>query len=210
MLDEIIKTMRGFMALFRPGFNQPWTIMLPLLVMALVWALLRGFALPEREAFMTAFVAAMGLRMTMRAGGTITTLQDKVSNRRALGLALLLAPAALALLIWKGEPLWCQRFLSVYFGVYACLYLLDVIDGRHDMVLHLLPDDRPRGANPMMSRVLAIFYMTLVLLNETLIHQASLSLWLIYFGLLPVLLRRLLLAVVRTVDVAYGKGYGRM
>ena len=144
----------------------------------------------------------------MRADGTITTLHGKISNRRALALALMIAPAALAVLIWVGEPLWCQRFLSVYFGVNACLYLLDLIDGRHAMVRHVLPDNRPRGADPMMSRVLAICYMTLVLLNETLIHQASLAIWLIYFGLLPVLLHRLLLALVRTVDLAYAKGFG--
>jgi hypothetical protein len=171
---------------------------------------LRSLALPEREAFMAAFVLAMGLRMVMRADGTITTLQDKISNRRGLTLALMIAPAVLALLIWKGEPLWCQRFLSVYFGVHACLYLMDLIDGRHAMVRHVLPDARPHGADPMMSRVLAIFYMALVLLNETLIRQAPLAVWLIYFGLLPLLLRRVLLALMRTVDEAYAKGYGRM
>ncbi len=209
MLGDIIKTMRRFLALFRPGPNQPWTIMLPLGLMALVWAILRSLALPEREAFMAAFVLAMGLRMALRADGTIASLQDKISNRRALMLALMIAPAALAVLIWIGEPLWCQRFLSVYFGINACLYLLDVVDGRHAMVRHLLPDSRPRGADPMMSRVLAICYLALVLLNETLIHQASLPVWLIYFGLLPVLLRRLVLALKRTVDEAYAKGYGR-
>lgn len=208
-MNEIIQTMRGFAALFRRGANLPWTIMLPLIVMALAWAALRYLSLPEREAFMAAFVLAMGLRVVMRADGTITTLHGKITNRRALTLALLIAPAALGVLIWKGEPLWCQRFLSVYFGVNACLYLLDVVDGRHAMVRHLLPGNRPRGADPMMSRVLAICYMALVLLNETLIHQASLVVWLIYFGLLPALLHRLLLALVRTVDEAYAKGFGQ-
>ncbi len=210
MLAEIIKTVRRFLALFGPGAEQPWTIMLPLVVMASVWAVLRSLTLPEREAFMAAFVLAMALRMMMRADGTIATLQNQISDRRSLTLALMIAPAVLAVLIWQGEPLWCQRFLSVYFGVNACLYLLDVADGRHAMVRHLLPDTRPRGADPMMSRVLAIFYMALVLLNETLIHHASLSAWLIYFGLLPVLLRRFVLALMRTVDEAYAKGFGRL
>ena len=61
----------------------------------------------------------------------------------------------------------------------------------------------------MMGRVLAVFYLTLVLLNETLIRQTSLSVWLIYFGLLPMLLQRLQLALMRTVDTAYANGYGR-
>lgn len=210
MLHEIYQTLRGFVALFRRGAALPWTIMLPLAVMALSWPFLRTLMPTEREAFMVAFVMAMGLRLVMRADGTITSLRSKLSGRTALIVALLLGPAAMAVLVWKADPLWCQRFLSVYFGITAALYLLDVIDGRHAMVRHFLSSDRARGADAMMSRVLAVCYLVLVLLNETLIHQASLALWLVYFGLLPIFLHRLLLAVVRTVDEAYAKGYGRL
>lgn len=210
MLQEIYHTLRGFVALFRRGAALPWTIMLPLAVMAISWPFLRTLMSSEREAFMVAFVIAMGLRLVMRADGTITALRGKLSGRTTLIAALLLGPAAMAVLVWKADPLWCQRFLSVYFGLTAALYLLDVIDGRHAMVRHFLPSDRARGANAMMSRVLAVCYMALVLLNETLIHEASLAIWLVYFGLLPLLLHRLLLAVVRTVDEAYAKGYGRL
>jgi hypothetical protein len=209
MLDDIMQTMRSFGALFRPRSTQMGSILLPLVVMSLAWAVLRILALPEQEAFMSAFVLATGLLVVMRADGTIATLQAKISNRQALTIAVLIGPAALAVLIWKGDPLWCQRFLSVYFGVTACLYLLDVIDGRHAMVRYLLPGDRPRGADPMLSRVLAVCYMALVLLNETLIQQAPLAVWLVYFGLLPALLHRLILALVRTVDEAYAKGFGQ-
>ena len=209
MLKDIIQTLRGFAALFARGSTLPWTILLPLMVMGLAWPALSAFLPTERDAFMVAFVLAMGLRVVMRADGTISTLQGRISGRTSLILALLLGPAALAVLVWKGDPLWCQRFLSIYFGINAALYLLDVVDGRHAMVRHFLPASRPRGADPMMSRVLAICYMALVLLNETLIHQATLGVWLIYFGLLPIFLYRLLLALVRTVDQAYAKGFGQ-
>jgi hypothetical protein len=52
--------------------------------------------------------------------------------------------------------------------------------------------------------------MALLLLNETMIANSSLNVWLIYFGLLPMLSHRVLLALVRTVDDAYAAGYGRM
>ncbi len=91
----------------------------------------------------------------------------------------------------------------------AGLYLLDVIDGRHAMVQYFLPADRNRGADALMTRVMAIFQMALLLLNETMIAQSSLTVWLVYFGLLPMLSHRVLLALMRTVDEAYAAGYGR-
>ena len=115
----------------------------------------------------------------------------------------------IAFLIWVGEPIWCQRFLSVYFMAMSGLYLLDVIDGRHGMVQYFLPSGRNRGADGLMTRVMAIFHMAMLLLNETMIAQGSLTVWLVYFGLLPVLSQRVVLALTRTVDEAYAKGYGR-
>jgi hypothetical protein len=209
MWDEIYQTFQGFFALFRRGPRLPYSIVLPLVVMAVAWPALRVVLPGEREAFMVAFVLAMGLRLVLRADGSIRTLQSHLSNRTTVILALLAGPGILALLIWKGEPLWCQRFLSLYFLGTACLYVLDVIDGRHAMVRHVLPASRPRGADALMTRVMAICYLALLLLNETMIREASLGLWLLYFGLLPMLLHRLVLAVMRTVDQAYAKGLGR-
>ncbi|MGV8987074.1 MAG: hypothetical protein ACOH2H_12415 [Cypionkella sp.] len=209
MLEEIFATMRAFVALFRRGGRMPWTIMVPLAVIAVGWPMLRVVLASEREAFMVAFVLAMGLRFAMAADTTIHTLRTSISGRTTLILALLLGPATLGILIWEGEPIWCQRFLSLYFLIYACLYVLDVIDGRHAMVRYFFPKDRAHGADPMMGRVLAVFYLTLVLLNETMIRQASLPVWLIYFGLLPMMLHRLQLALMRTVDAAYAHGFGR-
>lgn len=209
MLDEIYQTLQGFFALFRRGPRLPYSIILPLAVMAVVWPALRVFLPGEREAFMVAFLLAMGLRLVLRADGSIRTLQSHLSNRTTVILSLLVGPGIMALLIWKGEPLWCQRFLSLYFLGMASLYILDVIDGRHAMVRHVLPAERPRGSDPMMTRVMAICYLALLLLNETMIRQAPLGLWLLYFGLLPFLMHRLFLAVTRTVDQAYAKGLGR-
>ena len=159
---------------------------------------------------MAAFVLAMALRLALRSDGTIRRMRSRISNRGTAVLALIFGPGVLALLIWVGEPLWCQRFLSVYFLVMAGLYLLDVIDGRHAMVQYFLPGERVRGTDALMTRVMAIYQMALLLLNETMIANASLTVWLVYFGLLPMLSHRVLTALVRTVDEAYAAGYGRL
>jgi hypothetical protein len=205
MFDEMMLTIKAFAALFKRASRMPWTILLPLCVIGLVWAGLRHIVPTEREAFMAAFVVAFALRLAMKADGTIQSLTSQVSNRTALIVALMLGPMALTALIWLGDPVWCQRFLSLYFLIMASLYLLDVIDGRHAMRHHFQPGPR-RRTDPTLSRVMAICYLALVLLNETLIREASLLVWLLYFGLLPILLNRLLLAVTRTVDQARARG----
>lgn len=210
MYDDITLTLKRFVGLFRQGTPMPWTILLPLVVVALGWPILQIWLNNERAAFMAAFVLAMALRLALRSGGTIRKMRSQTSNRGTVILALIFGPGVMAVLIWVGEPIWCQRFLSLYFLVMAGLYLLDVIDGRHAMVKYFLPAERNRGADALMTRVMAIFQMALLLLNETMIAQGSLTVWLVYFGLLPMLSQRVLLALMRTVDEAYAAGYGRM
>ena len=164
----------------------------------------------ERAVFIAAFVLAMALRLALRSDGTIRKMRSQISTRGTVIMALLFGPGVMAVLVWVGEPVWCQRFLSLYFLVMAGLYLLDVIDGRHAMVQYFLPAERNRGADALLTRVMAIYQMALLLLNETMIAQSSLTVWLVYFGLLPMLSHRVLLALVRTVDDAYAAGYGRL
>jgi hypothetical protein len=210
MFDDIISTLKRFAGLFREGTALPRTILLPLIVLILVWPLLRIAFDDERGAFMAAFVLAMGLRLVLQSDGTIRTTRSVMSQRATVILALVFGPGILAALIWIGQPIWCQRFLSVYFLIMAALYVLDVIAGKHMMVRYFLPSDRNHGADPMMTRVMAIYQMALLLLNETLIAQTSLTVWLVYFGLLPMVSHRVLIALVKTVDEAYAKGYGRL
>lgn len=210
MFDDVTATIKKFVGLFRQGTTLPWTILLPLIVIVLAWPLLRIAFDDERTAFMAAFVLAMGLRLALRSDGTIRKTRSLISGRGTAIIALAFGPGILAALILIGQPIWCQRFLSFYFLAMAALYLLDVIDGKHMMVRHFLPADRNPGADPLMTRVMAIYQMALLLLNETLIAQTSLTVWLVYFGLLPMLSHRVLIALVRTVDEAYAKGYGRL
>ena len=210
MDTNLMATLKRFALLFRAGNALPWTIVLPLVVVLASWPLLMVWLKDERATFMVAFVLAMGLRLVLRSGQTIARTRAQVSRRGTVILALVFGPGVIALLIWVGEPIWCQRFLSLYFLIMSGLYLLDVVDARHAMVRYFLATDRVRGADALMTQVMAIFHMALLLLNETVIATSSLTVWLVYFGLLPLLSQRVLLALVRTVDEAYAKGYGRL
>lgn len=206
----MIVTLKRFAGLFRIKTRLPWTILVPLLAVILSWPIFQMWLQDQRATFMLVFVLALGLRLVLRSGGTIRMMRSKISTRGTVIVTLLFGPGVVAGLIWIGEPIWCQRFLSVYFLMMSGLYLLDLVDGRHAMVRYFLPSGRDHAADSLMTKVIAIFYMALFLLNETLIAQSSLTIWLVFFGLLPMMSHRVLLALERTVDEAYAKGYGRL
>jgi hypothetical protein len=208
MWDDINATWAGFKAVFRKEDRSPWHAVLPLAAMAISWPVLTHFLPSDREAFMLAFVLAVTIRLALRADQMVRNLSLAISARWGLVLALLFGPMCFAALVWGGEPIWCQRFLSAYFLMMAGLYLLDVIAGGHAMTRHFVPGSRPPASDALMARVMAVFYLGLVLLNEAMIQQ-SLTIWLIYFGLLPMGMNRVAQALSRTVEMAWVKGYGR-
>lgn len=208
MWADILTTVEGFKTVFSKGERAPLKALLPLVAMALAWPGLTVALQSERQAFMMAFVLAVAIRLATRADETVQSLRFTLGNRLALLLALLLGPAVFAALVLKGEPLWCQRFLSAYFLVMAALYLLDVIAGGHAMTRRFVPGDRPAEADPLMARVMAVFYLGLVLWNEAMMQQSA-AVWLIWFGFLPLMTNRVTQALGRTVEMAWAKGYGR-
>ena len=104
MLDDITFTLQRFVGLFRQGSSLPWTILLPLVVVALGWPLLQMWLGDERTAFMAAFVLAMALRLALRSDGTIRKIRSQISNRGTVILALIFGPGVMAVLVWVGPP----------------------------------------------------------------------------------------------------------
>lgn len=209
MWDDIVTTYHGFQKVFAREDRLPWSALLPLLAMGVTWPMLTLAMPSEREAFMVAFMLAVGLRFGLRAEASVRRLNWLLQSRRALFLSVLAGPAIFGLMVMAGDPVVCQRFLSVYFLFMAALYLLDVVTGGHIMTRYFLPSERPAGADALLTRVMAVFYLGLVLVNEAMIHQSSLALWLMYFGLLPLVTNRVALALRRTVELAWARGYGR-
>lgn len=204
MLTDLSLMLCGFVRLLRRTPPVPFALLAPGLFILIVWPLLRiGFD-DARAAFMVAFVAAIALRLAMRADSSIRAARARLAPRTTVILTLAFGPGVLGLLIWAADPLLCQRFLSLYFGVIAALYVIDVIDGRNTLVQHFWPDPAMRAGDATMTRVMAVYNLAMVLLNETVVQTASQTTWLLYFGLLPLLSHIVMAALVRTVRGNFG------
>ena len=204
MLTDLSLMFYSFVRLFRRTPPVPFDLLVPGLFILIAWPLLRiGFDDP-RAAFMVAFVAAIALRLAVRAESGIRDTRMYLSGRTTVILTLAVGPGALALLIWAADPMLCQRFLSLYFIVIAALYVIDVIDGRNTLVRHFWPDPQMRAGDAVMTRVMAVYNLAMVLLNETIVQTASQTTWLLYFGLLPLLSHVVMSALLRTVRAGFG------
>lgn len=204
MLTDISLLMYSFVRLFRRTPPIPFEILVPGGFILIAWPLLRIGLDDARAAFMVAFVAAMALRLAMRADGNIRSTRLHLSARTTVILTLVFGPGMLGLAIWVGDPMLCQRFLSLYFLVIAALYVIDAVDGRNTLVRHFWPDPQMRAGDATMTRVMAVYNLAMVLLNETVVQSTSQTTWLLYFGLLPLLSHVVMAALVRTVRTGFG------
>lgn len=178
-------------------------ILLPAVILFLAWPMFQVYLDNRAEAFMCAFVLAMSVRYGLRFEFVVRNLRRSVPMRAVALLVLLAGPGILALLIWRGEPIWCQRFLTGYFLVLAALHALDLITGEHRMIKSSWPSLVLPRAITRMSQVMAIYYLCMVLLNETLISQVDPVVWLGYFGLLPLMSRVIVNRLVESVKTGF-------
>ena len=200
MLTDLSNSLYNFLGTFRRSAPMPLDILMPGLLILCLWPMLRVGLDDDRASFMVAFIAAMALRFALRADGDIRQTRRLLSPRGTVITVLLIGPGLLALLIALADPSVCQRFLSLYFLLMAALYTIDVITGRAALVRFHWPDVAMRPADATMTRVMAIYNLSMVLLNETLIQHASQTTWLLYFGLLPLVSHVVMGALVRTVQ----------
>lgn len=203
ILDRIAGALADFVDLLR---NQPPMdplMAVPAVVLMVSWPMFQILFDDQAAAFMSAFVLAMAIRLALRFDLVVVRMGKSASPRLIAAVVLLTGPGILAALIWIGQPIWCQRFLSAYFLVMAGLHALDVIDGGNRIVGANWPGLVLPRAGQAMSQALVIHYLGMVLLNETLIARADPTLWLLYFGLLPLLSRMLLNALYQTVRRSY-------
>jgi hypothetical protein len=198
-MDEFGKTILNFLRLFRRGPPLPRGLVFMPLVVAMVWPLAQIASGDPRASFMLTFVIAMALRFALGADRIIRKLSTRVAPRTAAIIVLMTGPGAMALLIWSGEPIWCQRFLSLYFGAMTLVYLTDVLSGEPGALSFQFSRSWLKGPGLMLARLMVVYYLTMLLLNETLIATAGLGAWLVFFAFLPHISQRLSLALIRTV-----------
>lgn len=204
MIDTIADGFMNFFSLLRRSAAFPVEVMLPGVAILLAWPLLRVSLDDQGSAFMVAFALGMALRLALKSDVLIRRTRAHFTGAATVPLILICGPGLLAVLLFAAEPIYCQRFLSVYFLMAAALYVLDVIDGNHAMVRARWPEPWMRSTDGTLTRALAVYNLAMVLANETLIASASQTTWLLYFGLLPLVSTTIRRAVVRSVHEGYG------
>lgn len=153
----------------------------------------------EGEAFVTAFLAALAVRIALGFEGMVRRMLTRYSAAQTAVLALLLAGGPLAVLMLADAPIWCQRLQSAFYVVIGGIFLIDLLKGRTDTAASFWPDAEMDAHLPNLTRMMVVYNFSFLLLNETLIQTVSASNWLLYWAILPVIGQMVLRALVLTV-----------
>lgn len=187
MTDPVARALNGTMRVLGRFPPLAPEILMPGLVLAILWPVLRVAYDSEVEAFLLAFLVTLALRLAIKAEMLILTAQSRLGRRVTFLAALAFGPGLLAFLVFNGNPIWCQRFLSAYFLVMAAMFLLDVIDGRSLIAQQRWPEIDQPAARRTMSQVMVIYHLGMLLANESLIESAGYGNWLVFFGYMPLI-----------------------
>jgi hypothetical protein len=192
---------RLFLSLFQDMPPLPKTIFLPGLLLIVSYPVL-AVALgheAQGQAFVTAFLLALALRVALGFEGMVKRMMRKFNNRQTVVRALSFAVLPLIVLALASDPLWCQRMQSVFYLVIGGMFLADVIKGRFDTAAAFWPDAEMKVYLPNLTRVMVIYNLSFLLLNETMIRSLDVSHWLLFWAVLPVLGHTVMRALVLTV-----------
>jgi hypothetical protein len=151
------------------------------------------------EAFATAFLLALAVRIAMGFEGMVRRMLTRYSPARTALLAFGFAGLPLLILAHADDPLWCQRMQSMFYVVIGGIFLADVLKGRTDTAASFWPDAEMRPYLPNLTRMMVVYNFSFLLLNETLIQAVDATYWLLFWAVLPVLGQMVLRAMVLTV-----------
>lgn len=150
-------------------------------------------------AFVTAFMAALAVRVGMGFEGMVRRLLTRYSVAQAVAFALAFAGLPLLVLTMADDPLWCQRVQSLFYVVIGGVFLQDVLNGRTATAASFWPDAEMRDHLPNLTRMMVIYNFAFLLMNETMIRVADPSYWLLFWAVLPIIGHTILRAMVLTV-----------
>ena len=125
------------------------------------------------QAFATAFLAALAVRIGMGFEGMVRRMLTRYSAGQAVVFALLMAGLPLAVLALVDDPLWCQRMQSVFYVVIAGIFLQDLMHGRTSTAASFWPDAEMREHLPNLTRMMVVYNFGFLLLNETMISAVD-------------------------------------
>lgn len=153
----------------------------------------------DGQAFVTAFMAALAVRIALGFEGMVRRMLTNFSALQAALLAIGFAAVPLLVLSFAAEPVWCQRMQSAFYLVIGAVFLSDVLQNRVATAASFWPDAEMRQHLPNLTRAMVVYNFAFLLLNETLIHTVAASNWLLFWAVLPILAHTMLRALVLTV-----------
>ena len=192
---------RLFLSLFQDMPPLSRTMYLPGAVLLVGYPVLSVAFGPEHsgQAFATAFLAALAVRIAMGFEGMVKRLLTRYSVTQAVAFALAFAGLPLLVLALVDDPLWCQRMQSLFYVVIGGIFLQDVLNGRTSTAASFWPDAEMRDHLPNLTRMMVVYNFAFLLMNETMIRAVDASHWLLFWAVLPIIGHTVLRAMVLTV-----------
>jgi hypothetical protein len=192
---------RLFLSLFQDLPPLSRALYLPGAVLLVGYPVLSVVLGPDHggQAFVTAFLAALAVRVALGFEGMVRRMLTRYSAGQATLFALVLAGAPLLVLAFADDPLWCQRMQSLFYVVIAGVFLQDLVHGRNTTAASFWPDAEMRAHLPNLTRMMVVYNFAFLLLNETMIKAVDPSHWLLYWAVLPIIGQLVLRAMVLTV-----------
>ncbi|WP_149589134.1 hypothetical protein [Tabrizicola flagellatus] len=192
---------RLFLSLFQDLPPLSRSLYLPGAVLLVAYPVLSVAYGPDHagEAFATAFMAALAVRIGMGFEGMVRRLLTRYTVGQAVTFALAFAGLPLLVLALADDPLWCQRIQSLFYVVIGGVFLQDVLNNRTATAASFWPDAEMRDHLPNLTRMMVIYNFAFLLMNETMIRIADPSYWLLFWAVLPIIGHTILRAMVLTV-----------
>ncbi|HLQ18232.1 MAG TPA: hypothetical protein VK146_04565 [Tabrizicola sp.] len=201
MYRSPLDLLRLFLSLFQDLPPLSRSLYLPGAVLLIGYPVLSVLLGPDSggQAFATAFLAALAVRIGMGFEGMVRRMLTRYSAWQAVVYALLFAGVPLVVLAVANDPLWCQRMQSLFYVVIAGVFLQDVLNGRTATAASFWPDADMREHLPNLTKMMVVYNFGFLLLNETMIRAVEPSHWLLFWAVLPILGHTVLRAMVLTV-----------
>jgi hypothetical protein len=192
---------RIFLSLFQDLPPLSRALYLPGAVLLVGYPVLAVILGPDHgaQAFATAFIAALAVRIALGFEGMVRRLLTRYSPVQAAFFALAFAGVPLMVLAFADDPLWCQRMQSAFYVVIAGIFLQDLLQGRTATAASFWPDPEMREHLPNLTRMMVVYNLGFLLLNETMIRAVDPSHWLLFWAVLPIIGHTVLRAMVLTV-----------
>lgn len=196
-----VDLVRLFLSLFQDLPQMSRTVYLPGAVLLLGYPVLAVVLGPDQsgDAFATAFLLALATRIAIGFEGMVRRMLTRYSAAQTALLAMCFAGLPLLVLVGADDPLWCQRMQSAFYIIVGGIFLSDVLKGQTATAASFWPDAEMRDHLPNLTRMMVVYNLAFLLLNETLIKAVDASHWLLFWAMLPIIGHTILRAMVLTV-----------